>query len=414
MVTYAVYEPVSFGYVILDITMNKTLWLALLIGALAIPLTPFCSVSKQGVAVSHDVHGSEYLLLAPYRVNTNPNTVSSGSVYLMNRNGEVVHTWNTEAPVLLAKLQEDGSLFVSMTPSLDHSQQPGAGTTGILQKLSWDGDVLFEHRDPQMTIGFDVLPDGSVVYMRWEKTPYWFSRSVSTTVPQVWANELVHLSTDGTETVVWKVSDHVAPTFPIANVVPDTDFSHGNSVRYVAQSVFGTPVYVMSFRHLSTVYVVSADTGDVLWQSPQGMFAFQHDAHLLPEGTVLVFDNGFAREEIHALFSRAVEINTTTNSVVWEYSGGSTPTSRALFASSIMGAVDRLSNGNTLMTVSTTGRVYEVTPEGKVVWEYAYLKRDTDGEQRILFAVQPYNSRDTSWGARLLLPNVWASFCDAY
>lgn len=391
---------------------------ALIAGAvlvlLLLPVTPLCTQLQLGETRAYGEHGKEYLLVAPYRVNKDAEVISAGAVHLVERNGNVLHTWTTEAPVLLAKLSDDGMLYVSMTPPLDHTKEPGFGTTGIIQKLSWDGEVLWEYVDPLMTIGFDVLPDDSLIYMRWEKTPQWFSQVVSTKVPQVWANELVRVGKEGVETVVWKVSDHIPATFPLHEVVPKTDFSHGNSVQYVAESEFGTPVYVMSFRHLSTVLIVDATTGEVLWQSPRGMFSFQHDAHLLADGTLLAFDNGFAREDIHALFSRAVEVDTADNAVVWEYRGGSTLTGNALFASSIMGAVERLSNGNTLVTVSTTGRVYEITPEGKVVWEYAYLQRDDDGEQRILFAVQAYDSRNTSWGLKLALANAWASMCSTY
>jgi hypothetical protein len=38
-----------------------------------------------------------------------------------------------------------------------------------------------------------------------------------------------------------------------------------------------------------------------------------------------------------------------------------------------MGKHQRLSNGNYLLTESTTGRALEVTADGKIVWEYVNL-----------------------------------------
>jgi len=61
-----------------------------------------------------------------------------------------------------------------------------------------------------------------------------------------------------------------------------------------------------------------------------------------------------------------IEINPATREVVWSYE--ETP-SLALF-SPIMSNAQRLWNGNTMITEGISGRLFEVTPEGEVVWEY--------------------------------------------
>jgi len=61
-----------------------------------------------------------------------------------------------------------------------------------------------------------------------------------------------------------------------------------------------------------------------------------------------------------------VEVNPATGKIEWEYK--SDPPSD--FYTSIMGGCERLPNGNTLITESMKGRVFEVTPEGEMVWEY--------------------------------------------
>lgn len=117
---------------------------------------------------------------------------------------------------------------------------------------------------------------------------------------------------------------------------------------------------------------------------------------------------------LYALFSRALEVKLPEGELLWQYAGGSTFTGAALLASSIMGSAERLSNGNTLITVSTTGRVYEVTREGQVVWEYAHMDRDTDLEPFILFRVSAYDGTATLWGARLLPSAFISSYCSLY
>ena len=109
----------------------------------------------------------------------------------------------------------------------------------------------------------------------------------------------------------------------------------------------------------------------------------QHHAHIIPKGlpgagNLLVFDNGgasgygfanpiapngtgaFARAT-----SRVLEINPVTLELVWSYAGP------RFYSSNISGA-QRLPNGNTLITEGASGRLFEVTNDGTIVWEYIY------------------------------------------
>lgn len=362
-------------------------------------------------------YDDQYLLLAPYRVDVAPNETKEGVVYLINRAGRVVHSWHTEAPVLTAHLTKDGSLYITMTPALSLSEHPNAGTTGILQKLSWSGEVIFEHKDPRMMIDFEVLPNGHITYMRWHQTPLWYGAQARNKMVEngVWANELVEIDEEGKEVWTWRLDEHVPPTSSRLSFVPPDDFSHTNSVRYISDNpLTHTEAYLVSARHLSTVYLIDKSTGTVLWQSKQGLLAFQHDATLLTNGNILAFDNGFARDGVSLLASRAVEFALDNQNVVWQYDGGNTATGKAQFATSIMGGAQRLQNGNTLITLSVPNRVLEVTPEGKTVWEFVYTKRDKDTTPRMLFRVQAYSGEGTSWKQNVTLNETFgALFCFA-
>ena len=54
-----------------------------------------------------------------------------------------------------------------------------------------------------------------------------------------------------------------------------------------------------------------------------------------------------------------------TLELVWSY------TNPRFFSTNISGA-QRLPNGNTLITAGAGGRMFEVTKEGAIVWEYMY------------------------------------------
>ena len=65
-------------------------------------------------------------------------------------------------------------------------------------------------------------------------------------------------------------------------------------------------------------------------------------------------------------FSRILEVDPSTNGVGWEYRGDP-PIS---FYSYNISSSERLPNGNTLICEGAPGRVFEVTPDRQVVWEY--------------------------------------------
>ncbi|MBD2330055.1 aryl-sulfate sulfotransferase [Alkalinema sp. FACHB-956] len=120
----------------------------------------------------------------------------------------------------------------------------------------------------------------------------------------------------------------------------------------------------------------------------------QHDAHIIPEGlpgagNLLVFDNegpsGFPPTRLSAqLGSRVLEINPTTNTIVWQYTGIDSDQPIWGFYSSFISSARRLPNGNTLIDEGMNGRLFQVTPSGEIVWEYInpYYSRQQLGLDR--------------------------------
>jgi len=92
----------------------------------------------------------------------------------------------------------------------------------------------------------------------------------------------------------------------------------------------------------------------------------QHDPSLLENGHVLIFDNGTHRQRLALPFSRVIEVDPQTKQIVWEYRD--VPLYN--FFSPYISGARRLPNGNTLITEGVFGRMFQVTPEKEVVWEF--------------------------------------------
>jgi hypothetical protein len=113
---------------------------------------------------------------------------------------------------------------------------------------------------------------------------------------------------------------------------------------------------------------------------PIDQLSGQHDAQIIPEGLpgagdLLVFDDqggaGFPAASLGIYAgSRVLEINPTTNQIVWQYTGENSARPVWSFFSSFISSARRLPNGNTLIDEGMNGRFFQVTPTGTIVWEY--------------------------------------------
>lgn len=118
---------------------------------------------------------------------------------------------------------------------------------------------------------------------------------------------------------------------------------------------------LISIRYLNAIAVVDMEKEKVLW-CLTGMWKEQHQPVLLKNGNILLFDNqGLTNNR-----SRVLEFDPFSQQVRWYYQGNSS----SPFYSRGSGSVQRLPNGNTLITESNGGRAFEVTPQKKIVWEY--------------------------------------------
>ena len=122
----------------------------------------------------------------------------------------------------------------------------------------------------------------------------------------------------------------------------------------------------MSLRTTSGIIGVEKTSGKIVFKIGTDFVSQQHSPSELTNGNILIFDNGNFRNGISTPSSRIIEFDLNSNQIDWEYSDELKPA----FFSAYMGSAQRLTNGNTHITESVSGRLFEVTKEGKIVWEY--------------------------------------------
>jgi hypothetical protein len=146
------------------------------------------------------------------------------------------------------------------------------------------------------------------------------------------------------------------------------DWAHNNNCEVLppneagrADGRFATGNILFSYRTLDTIGVIERTTGRIVWAWGPGELDGQHMPTMLPDGRVLIFDNGTIRG-----WSRVLELDPLRERIVWQYHA---EPCRSLYSAAISGA-ERLPNGNTLICEGGPGRMLEVTREGEVVWEF--------------------------------------------
>ena len=144
------------------------------------------------------------------------------------------------------------------------------------------------------------------------------------------------------------------------------DIFHTNTIEVLDGSLADrSPAFrrgnlLVSILMLDTIAVVDPETETVVW-ALTGMWRQQHQPTVLPNGRMLLFNNRLTKG-----VSQVVEFDPFTQNVAWNFHG----TDAFPFYSETCGSNQRLPSGNTLITESDNGRAFEVTPKGRVVWEY--------------------------------------------
>jgi hypothetical protein len=153
------------------------------------------------------------------------------------------------------------------------------------------------------------------------------------------------------------------------------DLFHTNTLVWLDGSLadrvpeFRRGNFLISMNWLNTIAVLDPEQRKIVW-AQTGPFFTQHDPKILPNGTLLLFNNRVSPER-----SGVWALDPLTREITWRYQGRKDEP----FYSGTCGAAERLPNGNTLVTESDAGRAFELNPKKQIVWEFYNPERA--GEQ---------------------------------
>jgi hypothetical protein len=414
--------------------------------------------------------------------------IRSTSTYLVDMDGQAVHTWESEHPPgQSVYLLENGHLL--RTAREGNPVFSGGGEGGRIQQFTWDGELVWDFlwSDAERLQHHDIepLPGGNVLLISWEARSREDAISAGRDPARIhgegiWPDcvfEIRPLPPGGGEVVwEWHAWDHLIQDFdpdkayygdvtlhperidvnvdhrsvpptseaerqrqaeleeqmrklgyigddedeedvsgdgraadkgpPQRRDRPRQDWLHTNGIDYSAE----LDLIVLSLRSLSEVWVIDHSTtseeaacseggrhgkgGDLLyrWGNPRNygmdrsvgraLYA-QHDARWVTGAEpprLTVFNNGEGRpdgtyssvDELELPFDaergflRAEGEAFGPRELAWTYMAEE----RESFFSGFISGAERLPNENTLICSGAQARVFEVTSEGEVVWEY--------------------------------------------
>ena len=351
-----------------------------------------------------------YTLLAPLR---------SSTTYLLDLRGRQVASWQAdEVPGNAAYLVPGGGLLRAAFPDDNPDFAFAGGTGGRVQEFAADGGLLWDFRysDEVVLQHHDVerLPDGHVILVAWERKTEQEAIAAGRDPDllgdgELWVDHLVEVD-PATDAIVWEwhLWDHLVQDFdPSADnhgVVADhpervdinyggagpdqdgADWNHVNSVAYNPE----LDQLLLSAHNQNELWIIDHSTGDLLyrWGNPEAwgagsasdrVLSGQHDARWIEEGlpgagNILVFNNRHAQSASAVLelvpplqddgtYDRSPGEAWGPGEPVWSYLADD------FYSGSISGA-HRLPGGDTLICEGATGRLFEVTTDGEIVWQY--------------------------------------------
>jgi hypothetical protein len=281
------------------------------------------------------------------------------------------------------------------------------GAAHALIEVDWDGNTVWEFRHERQHHDFVRLENDNTVILFWEVLPDEVRRQVrggypGAHDPDVMLGDLVREITPEGDIVrewrSWEHFDYVRDV--ICPLERRREWTHANSI-----AVTPNGQWLISFRQTDTVMLIDPDSGDIRWRWGPGVLSHQHHATMLPDGHVLIFDNGPHRRGGPG-HSRVVEVDPASDEIAWTYQA---PILLAFISFMVSGA-ERLSNGDTLITEGATGRIFEVTSEGETVWEYVsgFTPSGRFGPTPAVFRAHRYEVDDPRFFGRDLNPARWA------
>jgi hypothetical protein len=349
-------------------------------------------------------------------------TLGNEKVSLIDIYGKEIHHWIPKDQPFQAQLEKNGNLMVLLMPSATGDMNSMV-TKRKLQELDWNNHVIWEYENDGIHHDFEPLSNGNIAIIKYNKVPSNIATQVkggitSIDSPDVFADSIIEINRQGKTIWQWDLYKYLNPEEDkIGDFDLHGDWTHSNSIRFLDKNpINGGPAYLLSVRNLNFTAIISRQTGEILWRSPKGLLDHQHDASLLENGNILIFDNGFSEHaKTDALLESSLkEINPKTNQVVWKYEG-TDYLEKSHFYNSTLGGVQKLKNGNVLITQGINGELMEITPSGKMVWFYINpnnVNPKSNFFKNYIYKARRIHKEDINWPVDIDSPApLISSFC---
>lgn len=309
---------------------------------------------------------------------------------LIDNEGNVVRSWHEPDSErwVRAVLLPGGDLIVIGAEPTAVSNKTGTGPVldeaRCLARYDWNGKRLWKSR---IAAHHDIAPIPGERFL----TITLQRRVIQRVNPKIETRDdlLTMLDENGAPLESLSVFDAIERNpraFRLARVKPSSlggepwvDLFHANSVQWIGSECRAGihPAHqpgnlLVCFRHQNRIAVFDWKEKRVVWSWGKNELDGPHDAQVLPDGNILIFDNGLARD-----WSRVIELDPDTEKMVWTYQAD--PPEEFYTASK--GSAQRLPNGNTLIAESDRGRAFEVTLHGDIVWEFICPHRVTANDR---------------------------------
>jgi hypothetical protein len=316
---------------------------------------------------------------------------------LVDHAGNVVHEWHDPGAQQWghAELLPSGDLLVVGADGPDEPVPWIADETRYAMRLDFSGRVIWKRRLPAHH-DITTTPDGNLMALAFQR------RKLPGVHPTVDVRDdlIVILTPEGEPLSRFSFYDAVSgrpDVFPlIENPVtavarrPWVDLFHANSVEWMNHKqlfdkdpIYGPDNVLVCFRRQHRIAIFDMKKWEVVWAWGEKDVSGPHDAQVLDDGRILLFDNGVGRG-----WSRIIELDPLQSKVVWEFKAP-TPTD---FYTESRGSAQRLPNGNTLIANSDHGEIFEVTRDGDVVWRYLCAERNEAGQRATIVRARRYEN----------------------
>jgi hypothetical protein len=365
----------------------------------------------------------------------------------------VGHSWRHDTqPGLNQYLLEDGTLVRAGRLKVKGPFRDGKGQGGRVEALDWDSNLLwrFDYANDRVMQHHDIepLPNGNVLLLAWERKTTEEALAAGRDpklLPdgEVWPDTVVEYDPRVNE-VVWKwsvwdhlIQDHDPTKANFGDVAAhpekvdvnyavvgqgEADWNHANAIDYNAE----LDQIMISLRSHSELWIIDHVTSTEAARGPAGdlLFRFgnpanhrqgkvakrhlfaQHDTEWIGEGgagtgSILVFNNGVKKTRPYSTVDEITPVMDSGRYRKGEHGVFEATITRVYpqnkkdreFAPIISGA-QRLPNGGTLVTYGTTGRIFEIEPTGRILWDYEnphfMVRKDTPTKSTTGFEIKPW------------------------